>query len=337
MYNFSEKKILFIGPKTFNYEIEIKNELETLGAEVTYFSDKPFKNIFLIALLRLTPNILWLISKKIFLNKIKFYNKNYFDVVFIIKGEGISPGLLEWLKESNENATFILYLWDSIKNVRLVEKKFQYFDRILSFDPVDCKNYPFIIYRPLFFINDYKNKYKNKGDGLFFLGTLNGDRRIVISKINNYIKNKVRFDYSLLVRSNIELYVYKIQKFLSIIIGFTFHDIPLKNLIRTPMNVLEINSKISNCNAVLDIQHIKQSGLTMRTFEVLASGKKLITTNFNIYDHDFYDPTLIAVIDRSSPKIDLEFINSDSNKIEEKFYLKYSCSGWLKDIFNNNN
>jgi hypothetical protein len=336
MFDFNNKKILFIGPKTFNYEKEIKQELETLGSEVTYLSDKPFNNILLIILLRIFPVVLWPFSKKIYLKKTALFKKNYFDVIFIIKGEGVSPSLLRWFKQNHTKAYFIFYLWDSIKNVKKVKNKFIYFDKILSFDPIDCKTNNNIIYRPLFFINDYKNKYSNIGEGLFFLGTLNGDRRIVVSKINNLITENIKFDFFLLVRSRIEMLLYDTKKVFCKTFQLKFYDIPTDRLIHQPMNVFDINSKISKSNAVLDIQHINQSGLTMRTFEVLASGKKLITTNKNIINHDFYDPTLILVIDRLSPHIDLDFLKSKSNRINEMFFEKYSCSGWLKEIFDNN-
>ncbi len=39
--NLTGKKILFIGPETFNYEKEIVREMEKLGAEVVFRSDKP--------------------------------------------------------------------------------------------------------------------------------------------------------------------------------------------------------------------------------------------------------------------------------------------------------
>ena len=50
---FQGKKILFIGPKTFNYETEIKNNLESLGAQVIYYNDKPFSNIFFEVLVQI--------------------------------------------------------------------------------------------------------------------------------------------------------------------------------------------------------------------------------------------------------------------------------------------
>ena len=52
----------------------------------------------------------------------------------------------------------------------------------------------------------------------------------------------------------------------------------------------EIVSYYDRSNIVLDISHPGQSGLTMRTFETIGAGKKLITTNADIKNYPFYNP-----------------------------------------------
>lgn len=335
MFTFENKKILFIGPKTFNYENVIKEELESLGAEVIYFSDKPFKNKLLIILLRICPILLWGISKNHYIRKFKNYPSFYFDIIFIIKGEGVSPSLLKWMKLKYTNAHFVLYLWDSINNVKNIGQKFPYFDKILSFDPNDCQKYNFIKYRPLFFISNYTDVIIGSNNkSVFFLGTLNGDRRVVVSRIINIFKNtNIKLDISLLVRSKLELITYYTQLYFCKSLRINFYSIPANNLIRKPLTSSEINTRMSSCQAVLDVHHPGQSGLTMRTFEVLASGKKLITTNENVRNHDFYDPTLISIIDRNNPIINLNFLELESKVISPSFFSMYSCKGWLTEIF----
>lgn len=304
-----------------------------MGACVTYFNDKPFNNIFLIIILRVAPKLLWYKSKNIFLDKLASYEKDFFDIIFIIKGEGVSPDLLSWLKINHSQAKFILYLWDSVSNIKNVVEKFSFFDKIASFDPEDCKSFEMVKYRPLFFLNSYKNKYSTTGNGLFFLGTLNGDRRIVVSKINTYINRQINFEYWLFVRSNLEMFLLNLHKITNRLLGIKFYEIPASRLIRKPMTVEQINSKIESCFAVLDIQHPKQTGLTMRTFEVLASGKKLITTNKSIRNEKFFDPTIIEIIDRANPKLNMKFFEAGSNIMPDYFFEHYSCNGWILDIF----
>jgi hypothetical protein len=85
--------------------------------------------------------------------------------------------------------------------------------------------------------------------------------------------------------------------------------------------------------AIIDIEHPKQKGLTIRTFEVLGKEIKLITTNKNIIEYDFYNEANISVIDRNNPVIDDNFLNKPYQPLSPKLYYKYSIDGWLEDIF----
>jgi galactitol-specific phosphotransferase system IIB component len=129
------------------------------------------------------------------------------------------------------------------------------------------------------------------------------------------------------------MFLMKLHKAINKFLGIKYYEIPSNRLIRKAMTSAQINSKIESCLAVLDIQHPKQTGLTMRTFEVLASGKKLITTNKSIQNEIFFDPSIIQVIDREKPELDLNFFNNDINRMPDFFFNHYSCKGWLIDIF----
>jgi hypothetical protein len=52
---------------------------------------------------------------------------------------------------------------------------------------------------------------------------------------------------------------------------------------------------------VIDIQRTGQSGLTMRTFEALASGAVLVTTNEAIRNEPFYDPVRVVILPEGDP------------------------------------
>ncbi len=296
-----------------------------MGADVTFCSDKPFKNLFLIALLRLKPKWVWFIANRIYVSWLEKNAPAECDIVFVIKGEGISPQILNILKGRYKNAFFVLYLWDSISNVRNVEEKFPYFNHIFSFDPEDCKQYGNLKYRPLFFLEKYYKKNTSIGNGIFFIGTLNGDRSKVISKLSKSLNNKQVLDFSLFVRSRVELFIRKL-------FDHSLNNNKSIKLLKEPMSIDEINQRIDNCTAVLDIEHAKQKGLTMRTFEVLASRKKLITTNKTIIDHDFYDSSNIFILDREKPVIPNHFFDLPNNELPHFFIDRYSIKGWISEI-----
>lgn len=61
------------------------------------------------------------------------------------------------------------------------------------------------------------------------------------------------------------------------------------------LTVEGVASVYGKSKAVIDSPQSGQRGLTMRTLEVLGSNHKLITTNGDIVNYDFYDPANIFV------------------------------------------
>lgn len=321
----SGKKILFFGPETFNYEREIIRELESLGAEVTFRSDKPGNSFAAKALVRLFPKLIWGYSDRIFKSWLAKYGPLECDIVFIIKGEGLSPRFIDLLKVKYKNSYFVLYLWDSLENIRGAELKLSKFDFLYSFDPHDCDRDKRFKYRPLFFLERYLSKEDNCGLGCFFVGTLNGDRPSVILRLIRSFPQGMEFNYWLFVRNKIELFFRRI-------FDSSLRNIDRSRLISSPMPSSIVSQNFQRSAAIIDIEHPKQVGLTMRTFEVLASGKKLITTNKNIMSHGFYHSSRVCVIDRNSPVIDRDFISTRAVPLPQSFYSEYSLRGWILDL-----
>lgn len=320
------KRILFFCPKTFGYENEITAELEAMGATVTFHSDKPSEHPWVKGILRLIPKLGWYFADRYFFTWLKNFGPENCDFIFIIKGEGLSPNFFKALRERYPKAQLLLHLWDSIKNVKYTDLKLPFVTEFTSFDPVDCKSLQNVRYRPLFFLNNYLNLDPATPDKrIFFIGTLNGDRPKVISKVAESLKDDVLFDYWLFVRSKLELILWKI-------FDRSIVQLDNKRFIYASMSREAIASHLSKCSAVLDIEHPKQTGLTMRTFEVVASGKKLVTTNKAIKDHDFYDPARVCVIDRNNPKIPSDFFELKLPPISDSFITRYSLRGWLSEI-----
>ena len=91
------------------------------------------------------------------------------------------------------------------------------------------------------------------------------------------------------------------------------------------LNRNEVLKIFKESKAIIDCPLPNQRGLTMRTFEVLALKRKLITTNKNIKDYEFYTPDNIFIIESDKEIIPMEFINTDFNKnytLSSKYSLK---------------
>ena len=102
-----------------------------------------------------------------------------------------------------------------------------------------------------------------------------------------------------------------------------FHYVPLKGQ--------EMNNVYETSRCVLDSAQDGQLGLTIRVLEALGAKKKLITTNEDVINYDFYQPENIYVYDG---KIDLEnvFFTHEYKEVSEEVYEKYSLRRWLKEI-----
>jgi len=90
---------------------------------------------------------------------------------------------------------------------------------------------------------------------------------------------------------------------------------------------------MSYCDVVLDVQKKGQSGLTFRPFEALGLNKKLITTNPNIKEYDFYNPSNISIIDISQPILDTSIFSHRYQSVPEDIRSKYHLRNWTKKVF----
>ncbi|QXN23781.1 hypothetical protein KVP08_014425 [Shewanella putrefaciens] len=110
--------------------------------------------------------------------------------------------------------------------------------------------------------------------------------------------------------------------------GISINDISFK-----PMAFKQVINILGDSRIVIDIEHPKQNGLTMRTIEMLGMQKKLITTNKNVIEYDFYNPQNILVVDREDLSIDTSFLHSEYQPVDATIREKYSLSAWLLNLF----
>ncbi len=325
------KKILFLAPSFFGYENKIKLKMIEMGAIVDFYDVRSVTSAFEKALLKISPNIFTIKTSKYY-DKILRENKGKdYDFVFIVKCDMISCQILDRIRKNYKNAFFCLYLWDSIKNIQGIHAKFKYFDRVLSFDRIDAKNNKGIIFRPLFFLDEYRrtkvcpteNEYQFD---LSFLGTIHSDRFAIIKEIRKICDDwGLKFFSFQYLQSGFMYYCYKILK-------NEFRETSKNDFNYEKLESVNIAEIVDKSKVILDIQHPQQTGLTMRTIEMIGMNKKLITTNQDIKNYDFYDPYNILVIDRKNIKIPKEFFDAEYRPIDEKIYEKYYIESWINDI-----
>lgn len=328
--HFQGKKILFFAPSFFNYEKIIKNKLETLGAKVVFYDDRPSNSIYVKALIRLKKNLLKTYINTYYKKIATFHKNNSFDYVFFLKGESITVESLELFKEYFSEAKFILYLFDSIQNNNNLEL-YNHFDKILSFDKGDTEKYSTINFRPLFYDDLYANiglqKIKEFEYFTFFVGTAHTDRINVVKRILDITSQYSKSNKVIMFLPGKLLYWYRK------IFDIGFKGVKINDIQFEPISHNELTEFLKKSFIVIDIQHPGQTGLTMRSLETLGAKKKLITTNPQVLNYEFYRKSNICVIDRLNPIIPKDFLLSEYEEIPEDIYKKYSLEYWLNDCF----
>jgi hypothetical protein len=318
------KKVLFIGIGFYDYEYSIISEFNKLNYDVDYFCEVPQNTIKFRYYSRLkNEKKITEINKFHNLKIIQESGSNY-DLVFIIKCENITLDTLNFLRKKNPKANFVLYLWDSIQRIKNVESKFIAFDKVYSFDRLDCLNNSKLLFNPLFYREEYRKN--NKEDeyiyDVYHLGWYHSDRLHIIKNFAVYCNNN-NLKYKFLLFTG--FFSFLIQ----FIIGGELRT-SLKYLIFKPLSSLTNRRNILCSKVILDIAHPDQSGLTMRTIELIGMQKKIITTNKDIINYDFYHPDNIFIMDRESTFIDRNFIDSDYVPLSFDLINRYSINQWLK-------
>ncbi len=322
------KKVLLFVANAFGYEKDIQAKMQEMGAIVDYYDERPSNSFLTKALIRINRSLL---SQKID----KYYdvictkeaNKNY-DYIVFIKSEAVSIKILQRMREEHPNAKMILYLWDSILNNKNALLNYPYFDKVFSFDKNDVAHYGFI-FRPLFYTDAYKEiaAHRNFVYDALFVGTVHSDRYYYVKNIEQQVKNMGRKMMSyFFFRSPILYYRKKL-------FDKTYKYVKKKDFQFTPLSKKGLIELVAQSKCLVDAQHPKQTGLTMRTIEALGACRKLITTNEYVKEYDFYNSNNILVVDRSNPVISEEFMNTENEQVDKTIYGSYSLESWIKDLF----
>lgn len=328
MKDLKGKNIILFAPKSFGYEFEIKKALQQKGANVYLYDERPSNHSLVKALIRINKNILKLYSEQYFLKRLKKHTNEKIDYFLIVRGETFTKRVLDFMKDNFKSAEFILYLWDSLNNNN-VSNILHLFDRTYSFDSHDSEKNRSLIFRPLFFIPDYgeiANK-KNYSIDILFIGTVHSDRYRFIKSLETYflaLKYKLLFFF---------FFQSRLLYFRKRFFDKSFNTTKMSDFHFTPLTKDETINLVAQSRIILDIQHPKQNGLTMRTVEAVGAKRKLITTNKLIANYDFYDKNNIYVVDRNEKEIDISFINSPYNDIPDEVYSKYKIESWIDELF----
>ena len=325
--NFAGKRVLLIAPKFFGYEADIHREIERRGAQVDFIPDRPFSSSWLKAIARVYRPAVTIYSERAMDRRIReICGSAPYDVVLVIIGEGLTENHIRTLRILNPKARFVLYMWDSFDNKKFVRRNLRHFDAASTFDREDAKAYG-MQFRPLFYVPGFDQdatqaiKYE-----VSFIGTAHSDRYRIVHNLQAALPKNARTFFYLYLQAP---WVFIVRRVFDRNLSgskrneFRFDPIPKS----------KVQEVFSHSFAILDIEHPKQTGLTMRTFEAIGARKKLITTNQDVINYDFYHPNNILICQRNKAlQIPAGFFDKPYQELDKALRYKYSVAGWIDEV-----
>lgn len=225
--------------------------------------------------------------------------------------------IIDFFKEKNSEIRIIFWFWNPIKDEKKLEILKSKNIEIWSFDLNDCREYKLKKNTQFLFKNNIDlAPLEKKKEKIYFIGADKGR----ISKIEKIVEDikEVEKDIEL----KISILKDKKRKY-SLTKNIEFLDYPI--------SYTEIINEIKSSTIILEVFQDKQSGLTLRTLEALMFNKKLITTNQEIVNYDFYKKENIYIIGESRG-ID-EFLSQEYKIIDNKIKENYLFKTWLENFF----
>lgn len=232
------------------------------------------------------------------------------DVILVIRPDKIQFETLVELKRHTKK--LYSYYFDSIANFPDKIDVIPLFDKVFSYEKQDVKKFNLTFLTNYIYDIDPQNNTSHT-QHVFNISSFD-NRFEILKKIAAYMKSET-IDYKILVRKE---RVYK-DELVTIIPDYLPLEAVKKHVLAT--------------GVLLDIQKKNQKGLSFRVFEALGYNKKLITTNTDIVNYDFYNASNILVIDVNNIQIPKSFLSTPYVIIPSAILFPYTLEGWIKKVF----
>lgn len=323
------KKILLIYKNQILSKVFEEN-LCIEGYEVEALFKEPFQSFNLNNYQKIINIIQRIIFKKntfpLKADKINFKNfckkslhklKNEkFDYCLVIRGDLIPEFVLKHARSIS--GKMIDYQLDGLSVSSKILEYEKYFDRIFVFDPEDIKRNP--SYNLEFLPNCYfgETDFTNPAEiDLLYIGQFLEKRHQQLFNIHNYLEAQ-----QLYYTSHTSLYQ-----------GRDFIPLHSKILHHKISTTYQENLNfVKNAKTIIDFKRDEHDGLSLRFFEAMQFGRKIITDNSSVKNYDFYHPKNIFITDFINFDGLVEFIEKPYQTLPKEITEKYSFRNWIKIV-----
>lgn len=322
-------KLAIVSLSTFGYFERMALAATARGVEAEFFDERPANDVRTKLVLRLTPK--WF-GRRLVRHHVEAQRQKIIDGgfthVLLVFAETFSVDDIQFLRAAGLRVS--RFTWDSVQNRSNVASLDPYMDAIGSFDPDDCAAYGYT-YIPLYSEVIRPEGILAKEDrpiDFYFCGTTHTDRAALIHRISEIASRRGWTTLFKLFYHSRPLYAlrhWRDRRALALYGQISSQSFPHA----------EILEGSRRAKVVVDIHHAKQSGLTMRSFETLAQGAVLLTTNQRAVD--LIEPGLrdrVVHLDRGALEASLaEALTRHAGPLEPDQYHQLSQDRFLDQIF----
>lgn len=325
----TSKKILFIY-KNQTLSKVFEENLYKEGYDLEILFKEQFKQ-FRLTFLQKIINIICRVFFKVNNYPIKADEENFknfckkslknlphkkFDFCLIIRGDLIPEFVIKHARSiSNKMVDFQL---DGLSVSSKILDYQKYFDRIFVFDPEDVKKYPeaALHFLPNCYFGEPDFSIPSEID-LLYIGQYLDERNVQLKNLHQYLE-----EHQLSYTSHTSLYR-----------GRCFEPLHPKVLQHKTSTSYEGNLDfVKKSKIIIDFKRKEHNGLSLRFFEAMQYGKKIITDNVSVKNYEFYHPNNIFVTDFVHLDGILEFIQKPYHPLPETLIEQYGFKNWIKVI-----
>ena len=325
----TSKKILFIY-KNQTLSKVFEENLYKEGYDLEILFKEQFKQ-FRLTFLQKIINIICRVFFKVNNYPIKADEENFknfckkslknlpqkkFDYCLVIRGDLVPEFVINHARSISKK--MVDFQLDGLSFSSKILDYQKYFDRIFVFDPEDVKRHPSfnLVFLPNCYFGETDFTQPSEID-LLYIGQFIEKRHQQLSSIHNYLESQ-QMHYS---------------SYTSLYQGRDF--IPLHHKIlhhKISTTYQENIDFVKKSKTLIDFKRDEHDGLSLRFFEAMQYGKKIITDNVSVKNYEFYHPNNIFVTDFVHLDGILEFIQKPYHPLPETLIEQYGFKNWIKVI-----
>lgn len=319
-------RVLLLTPSTYGYEVRTREAVARVGHDVEWMDERIGNDVLSkvatrIGLLRFVPRLLRRHVDQIIEKAAAFGAKR----LLVVNPESLKGPDFAHIRAQLPELDIVIYRWDSMRQKPVDEETMSIASAVYSFDPDDCANNPNLRHLPLFHSHTAPPAVCDSENAEYrfsFVGTAHLRRVQILGRLCRILdQDGSPYFFHLTTQSHVHQVLFWLAaRFWGYRGTLTRTRVPYERY-------LEV---VASSAAVVDIEFKRQSGLTMRTMEVVFSGMPLLTTNPSIMQYDFSVDAPVFVFEENTSA--LPDVTGFQGAGVGAYFEKYAIDTWARTL-----